>query len=219
MHSILLIEDDAISQKFLTEAITLLPVNLMACTGFGEAEHLCRRYPFDLIISDIHASDGQLYEHVQRLTDIAKILAISAEITPETIEYLQRFGIERVLVKPITITTLHQTITQLLACNSTTILYWDKDKALAALDHNEQILTSLKSMFKAELPPMSVHIQFAFEHDEFDALHTMLHKLKASCGLLGASRLLQECTRLDSEVSKQNLDRFMDATKYTLQLI
>ncbi len=220
MKTVLLIEDDEISQAFMTEAIALLPVECVACSHFSQALQLCQDRQFDLIISDIHTADGRLFDYAATLPRASKILAISADMRPEMIERLMQLGIHDTLAKPMSLPALHAVVRRLLELNtldSTPV--WDKQKALLALGQNEAILSSLKEMFRAELPLMTAQIQQAFECEHPEQIHETLHKLKASCGFLGANRLLQECVRLDADISAQNIERFMAVAKQTLLLI
>ncbi len=220
MKRILLIEDDDISQVFMADAIALLPATCICCTGFALARQLCQDTDFDLIISDVNAADGSLFDHVEFLPANCKKLAVSAEINPSITDRLMKIGMHDVLAKPMSILALHATLSRLLELNDTpTTPHWDKQKALLALGQNESILISLQAMFKAELPLMMKQIQHAFEHQQHNTIRDELHKLKASCGFLGANRLLNECVRLDAEISAQNVDRFMDVAKQTLALI
>lgn len=220
MKTVLLIEDDEISQAFMAQAIALLPANCITCSSFSEAHELCHNTTIDLIISDLNTADGSLFEHSNCLPASCKILAVSAEINASIIERLRKLGIREVMAKPMSITALNQRVARLLESDSMKEpLIWDTQKALQALGHNEQILASLKQMFSAELPLMMSHIQQAFDSQQPEQIHEILHKLKASCGFLGASRLLQECSHLDADISEQNIDRFMDIAQQSLALI
>ena len=222
MKRILVIEDDDISRKFMTEAISLLSAEWRACSGFSEAHRLCRSHRFDLVISDVNTADGCLYEHAGQFPDYCRKLAVSAELTPACSARLQALGVHETLAKPMTIAALHQAIARLLGDHDAGLQelpVWDHAQALAALGHNERILASLKDMFKHELPGMIEQIERAYASGEFVEIQATLHKLKASCGFLGAKRLLDECVRLDAEINQRNLEGFTAAGRMTLSLI
>jgi len=222
MKRILIIEDDEISRKFMVEAISLLPAEWLACSGFSEARSLCLTHRFDLLISDINTVDGSLFEHAGQLPEDCRKLAVSAELTPATATRLQQLGVHETLAKPMTIAALHEVIARLLGSQDgglQPLPIWDHTQALAALGHNERIHASLKDMFKLELPETLEQIERAFQAGAFDEIQATLHKLKASCGFLGAKRLLDECVRLDAEINQRNVDRFTAAGRMTLSLI
>lgn len=222
MKRVLVIEDDDISRRFMTEALSLLPLESQSCAGFAEAHSLLRRQHFDLVVSDINALDGSLHEHAALLPDNCRKLAVSADMTPVLAARLRRLGIDDVLAKPMGVTTLHQAVNRLLetgAGENAARPYWNHAQGLAALGQDERILTSLKDMFRVELPVMTERINSAYHAGSFEEIHATLHKLKASCGFLGAERLLQECYRLDGHIDQANLARFLDAARATLALI
>lgn len=222
MKRVLVIEDDDISRRFMTEALSLLPLEWQSCAGFAEAHSLLDRQHFDLVVSDINTVDGSLHEHAALLPENCRKLAVSADMTPALAARLRRLGIDDVLAKPMGVTTLHQAVNRLLetgAGESSPRPYWNHAQALAALGQDERILASLKEMFRIELPVMAERINSAYHAGASDEIRATLHKLKASCGFLGAERLLQECYRLDGRIDRPNLARFMDAAHATLTLI
>jgi DNA-binding NtrC family response regulator len=221
MKTLLLIEDDDISRRFLTEAITLLPVVWHACTGFSEAGRLCSERHYDLIITDVNAQDGSLFECIGLLPDSCKKLAISAGLDAETNRQLHAIGVQESLEKPLTIAALHSAIGRLLDDGqyaSAPLPIWDHETALKALGHNERILATLKEMFRQELPVMIGQIDLALINGDHADIHATLHKLKASCGFLGAKELLDLCNRLDAEINQANLLAFKAGAARTLTI-
>jgi CheY-like chemotaxis protein len=222
MKRVLVIEDDDISRRFMTDALSLLPLEWQSCTGFAEAHCLLGRQHFDLVVSDINTVDGSLLEHAALLPENCRKLAVSADMTPALAARLRQLGIDDVLAKPMGVGALHQAVNLLLETaggESGMQPYWNHLQAMAALGQDERILASLKDMFRAELPLMMERIDSAYRAGAFGEIHATLHKLKASCGFLGAERLLQECYRLDGHIDQPNLARFSEAARATLALI
>lgn len=222
MKRILVIEDDDISRRFMTEALSLLPHECRSCAGFSEAVRLIRRQRFDLVVSDINAVDGTLLDHAAQLPENCRILAVSADMTPALAARLRLIGIGDVLAKPMGVAALHQAVNRLLAAGAGENAphpFWNHAVAMAALGEDERILATLKDMFKTELPLFTEQIDRAFQAGEFEEMRATLHKLKASCGFLGAERLLQECYRLEEHTDRSSMARFMHAVRGTLALI
>lgn len=222
MKRVLVIEDDDISLRFMTEALSLLPLEWQSCAGFAEARDLLHRQHFDLVVSDVNTADGSLQEHAALLPENCRKLAVSADMTPALATRLRRLGIDDVLAKPVGVAILHQAVNRLLETDSgesSPLPYWNHAQALAALGQDERILASLKDMFRIELPVMVERINSAYNAGASDEIRATLHKLKASCGFLGAERLLQECYRLDGHIDQPNLTRFMEAAHATSALI
>lgn len=222
MKSVMLIEDDEISLYFMTEAISLLPVQLYTCKSFTEARTLLQQYQFDLIISDINLSDGCLFKSATIFPIHTKKIAVSAEITPSITSQLIAIGIHRALAKPMSIAELQQAVISELNLDITLgseNALWDTQKALLALGNNQEILNTLKALFKAELPSMLEQIKQSYGFGNFSKISEILHKLKASCGFLGANKLLAECVALDTNICQERLDNFQKIAMQTWQSI
>lgn len=222
MKSVMLIEDNEISLYFMTEAISLLPVQLYTCKSFAEAKTEFQNQQFDLIISDINLGDGSLFHAAALFPAHAKKIAISAEITPSIATQLTAIGIHRSLAKPMSIAQLQQAIVTELSLDTTLAsetALWDTQKALLALGNNLESLNILKSLFKAELPSMLEQISQSYILGDFSKISDILHKLKASCGFLGANKLLAECDALDSNICQERIDYFQKIALQTLESI
>lgn len=198
--AILLIEDDDISRIFLSEAITLLDVTLTACTCFAEAFAFLSDHRVDLIISDLKLPDGDLFGKAAGFPDRVPVLATSAEVTPDIREHLTGIGIREVLPKPMTVPALHEAIVRL--CGPEPAV-WNQAKALKALGGSRNALQRMQAMFLAELPVASDGVRAAFESGNLAVLQDTLHRLKASCGFLGAEHLLSACQSLDRQPSSK----------------
>lgn len=217
MKHLLLLEDDLISREFMAEALRELPLQLHAASTFESAQRLTQQYGFGLIISDLNLADGNLLTHYQQLPSNVPILAISAELNAQTKQALVKIGIEHALAKPMRISQLHEAVYSAWPAlrNETTRVLWDDEKAQRALGHNPQALVNLKRMFAAELDTMKTQISQAFEAGQQPFIQQQLHKLKASCGFLGAERLLQACYVLDHNPSEQALQHFLEVLDET----
>jgi DNA-binding response OmpR family regulator len=221
MRRVLLLEDDEVSREFLAEALRLLPLELQVGSCFQEAVALCKQDPYDLIICDMNLTDGTLLKDYHRLPGSVPVLAISAEINDVTSSALAAIGIRDILAKPMTVDRLHAAVTAVLAPSAlpSEAPLWNAAQAERALGNNPLILANLKQLFARELLQMQAEISMAFEQQSHQQIHQLLHKLKASCGFLGADRLLQACNQLDADISQANFSVFLAALQETLAAI
>jgi HPt (histidine-containing phosphotransfer) domain-containing protein len=143
---------------------------------------------------------------------------MSAEISPSITSRLTAMGIDCILAKPMSISAIHHAVLQQIECVSQPAI-WDDKKALAVLGNNAESLKSLKSLFNAELPLMMQQIDVEFSNDNHPKITDILHKLKASCGFLGANKLLAECNALEQNICRQSITQFMLVAKQTLETI
>lgn len=218
---ILLIEDDEISRSFLGEALSAPGCEVTACESFADALRRCALGRFELIVSDIRLEDGSLYEMAACLPAGTPLLATSAQVDGGIRERLTVLGIGALLAKPATVAEIRDAVEGVLAkavyLRETAVL--DEQRALAALGGNTAAMTSLKSLFRLELPDMAGKIQQAFDAGDAVAMHAHLHKLRASCGFLGATRLLETCIALDENPDHAQLDSFLGSVQETLAIL
>lgn len=218
MTFILLIEDDEISRIYLTEALKDPDTSIFACENFADAVAFCNGNNFDLIVSDIQLGDGSLFEMFSNLPENVPILATSADLNADTRKRLKQIGIENHLAKPASVDEIQKAVKRILSLESIAdqTPLWNETHALKTLGGNSEALKRLKDLFKSELPAMAEQIKHALDEGETDKVHDILHKLKASCGFLGATRLLQWCHALDSDPSQKHYESFDQALKDTL---
>jgi CheY-like chemotaxis protein len=222
MKRVMLIEDNEISLRFIADAVALLPVQVDECRSFTEAKAMLEQNHYDLILSDIHLEDGDLFHESSFLPRKINKIAMSAEITPGITNRLKALGIDCVLAKPISISEIHATVIQQLEITSQSdieLALWDDNKALSALGNNSDTLRCLKDLFKAELPQMLQQIDVEFNYGNYHKITDILHKLKASCGFLGANKLLAQCYSFERNISQQSMTDFMLIAKQTIETI
>lgn len=221
MIRILLIEDDDVSRAFLADALGVDGSAVHACQGFTEALRHCADAHFNLIVCDIHLGDGSLYDMVPCLPAGTPVLATSAGIDAGIRERLRRLGIKDWLGKPASLAEIRQACAQALGdtASGQGLPVLDEQRALRALAQNHAALASLKALFKTELPDLAERICAAVESGDRESARAVLHKLKASCGFLGAARLLEACNALDAQPDKQRLGPFRQATGETLAIL
>src|SRR5690606_39416472 len=66
---------------------------------------------------------------------------------------------------------------------------WDDRAALAALAGNAEAMRQLRKLFLAELPDQVRQLRACLDADDIAAARAVLHRLKGSCGFVGAAAL------------------------------
>lgn len=70
----------------------------------------------------------------------------------------------------------------------------------------EDEFTNLLQTFLGDLPLQLERLQAAFDQGDADTIFTIAHKLKSSCGSLGALRLMELTRQIEQAGREKNLD-------------
>ena len=225
---ILLVEDDAVSRAFLGEALAMLPAQVDAAASIASALALAGTKRHSLWLIDAHLPDGSGIDcllALRRAHPGIPALAITAQALRDQFDAMCAAGFVEVLQKPITVASLLAPVRRTLGhpFAKSTIEHagkqpaWDEMQALSALGGNPDMVVILRKMFIAELPSQRQRVSRACRENRGDAARDELHKLKASCGFVGAARLLLAVNALsDFPLDPERLAQFEFAVADTL---
>lgn len=229
---LLLLEDDPVSAAFLSAALEALPARVDVAASLAEAETL-RDAGHALWLFDANLPDGTGGELLARWRAwglATPALAHTADARPEEQDALIAAGFADVMLKPLTVARLHDAVGRALdgietseapahdatrdAAAVTGAPHWDDATALRALNDNASIVAAMRDLFLGELPTVRMRITDAFARADADALRAELHKLQASCGFVGAARVLAAVMALrEAPTSREAFVRFEDAVE------
>ncbi|PJK13563.1 response regulator [Lysobacteraceae bacterium NML07-0707] len=196
---LLLVEDDPVSQAFLSEAARSLPADVSCAATAEQACQLARNHHFDAWLIDAHLPDGSGIELLARLRkahgSATPALLHTASQAPEKLAELKTAGFNAVIVKPLPAGAWRNALGRLLNLDpqsrATTPDDWDDASALRALNGNQQALETLRNLFYKELPQQYRKIMDALDAGDSDTALAELHRMKASCAFVGACALQQ----------------------------
>jgi DNA-binding response OmpR family regulator len=195
---LLLVEDDAVSRAFLVDALLALPATVDAADSIAAARRWVAREVHDLWLVDAGLPDGDGIDCLSALREQrpeVPALAVTAEAFEDRRQSLSAAGFVEVLQKPIAIVALQAAVRRILDPASADESgphpsLWDQTQALAAAGGRKETVLALRRLFLEELPRQRGEIVEATVHSDAGAARAILHKLKASCGFVGAHRLL-----------------------------
>lgn len=227
---LLLVEDDVVSAQFLGEVLESLPATLVQSGSCAQALAAARDARFDLWLVDANLPDGTAEALLARLRDThpnpPPALALTADPFEERRERLLAAGFRTVLAKPIQAARLLDIVRAHLGAGPSApnpgnpherVELWDEAGALLAAGGRAESVAALRMLFARELPLDRDRVLQALGTGASEELHDTLHRLKASCGFVGARRLLEAVHALsrapDDPVHRA---RFEDACRSTL---
>ncbi len=229
LPKLLLLEDDPVSAAFLGAVLEALPATVDCCASCAGAESLALASAHALWIFDANLPDGSGVDLLRRLRasgQTTPAIALTAESLRERLDALSAAGFSLVLQKPISAdaltaamrTRLPDAVAAALESSPTASgALWDEGRALAAVGGKPESARVLRELFLEELPAQADGVRLAFALSDHQAIREHLHRLKASCGLVGADRLLAAVNRLASGMDATSLQDFLDAARLQRQ--
>ena len=219
---LLLVEDDPISREFLSEALSALPAQVDAVGDIAAAGWLARERAFDLWMVDAHLPDGDGLACLRRLraSGNAPALAVTASDDRAELDALCAGGFLEVLGKPVSAALAQATVRRLLGlpvagvrepAQGGKLPVWSEADALAAVGGNAASLATLRTMFLGELPGLRAQLRSARAAGDGAGIAAVLHKLKASCGFVGAARLARAVETLSRQPDDEQAWRGFEA--------
>ncbi len=214
---LLLVEDDTISRNFMQAALRALPAEVDAVATAAEAIALPGPHALWLIDARLPDISGAHLLRTLRLRAPATVaLAHTADPSADQRQALLDAGFEEVLIKPLPAAHLQDRVRSRLPLSAAGD--WNEDAALRALNGNRDHVAMLRTLFIDELPGALRTIDHAFDTVDGAAMSAQLHKLRASCGFVGAQRLEQAVIALQrSPASSESMQAFRQAARALLR--
>lgn len=225
---LLLVEDDMTSQGFFQFVLESLPATVDIADSYASAVRLAESVRHDLWLIDVNLPDGDgpsLLQALRARHPATPALAHTADVNAQIQQALQQAGFIATMAKPISRETLIKTVRRALAKtvpgtdNSAVDVApdWDESAALTALNGQQAHVRALRELFLSELPVTRDAVSQALVKHDDDALRAQLHKLQASCGFVGASRLARAVRQLHHDpASRQAQLQFGNAVSALL---
>lgn len=198
--AILLVEDDPTTRAYLQALTETLPARVDTAATMAQALQAAQATHHDLWLVDANLPDGDGATLLARLRaqglDTPAVAHTAARDASE-LDALLRAGFMRALSKPVDAATWRDALTRALRGDrahagaaapgksaDTAPATWDDAAATRALG-GPQHIASLRGLFLAELPGQLAAVQ----GQGAAAMQAQLHRLRASCALVGAARL------------------------------
>lgn len=189
---VLLVEDDPISQAFFRAVLESVPARVDVVATQACALVRAGKTRYDLWLIDLSLPDGSgaelLTQLLQRIPQPPPALAHTADTDPRQRAAALDAGFDELLVKPLPAADLAAAVRAALA-SQVSLPDWDNAAAARALNHDPTNVQALRRLFLAELPGTRAEVMDSARKGDAATLRAHLHRLQASCGLVGARRL------------------------------
>jgi len=235
---ILLVEDDHTTAAFLAAAAEALPAIVDTVGTRAAARVQATNIAYALWLVDAHLPDGDgagLLAELRGLGLATPAIAHTAAREDDLHQALHDAGFDAVLVKPLPAAALRAALAGAMAgrapsriaepragaaagdaARGPALQAWDDDAALRALNGERAHVEALRQLFLAELPSARDLVMAAARRGDHGAVHEALHRLRASCGFVGAARLGQAVVVLQGAPGSSEALAFFDAAAQEL---
>lgn len=237
MNRLLLVEDDPTSRSFLQAASAALPAEVDIADSVEAAYALATVNAYDAWLIDANLPDGTGGALLARLRADGRdtpAIAHTAARERRELDALRAEGFIIALSKPVAAEAWQGAIRRVLVRRAAArrrepapplseprrhgeAPLWNEATALAAVGGNDRNVRGLRELFIGELDGMRTRVGTAAAAGEVEIVRGTLHRLRASCGFVGAERLGLAARVLHGEPeSSDALDVFLttlDATR------
>lgn len=236
MNRLLLVEDDPTSRSFLQAATAALPAEVDIADSVESAYALASTRAYDAWLIDANLPDGTGGALLARLRADGRdtpAIAHTAERERRALDALRAEGFAIALSKPVAADDWQGAIRGVLvrrpadrpsaalsplpeARRSGQAPLWNRHSALTAVGGDMRNVRGLRELFVGELDGTREQIEAAADAGDTATLQGTLHRLRASCGFVGAERLGLAARLLSAEpASAPALQSFLDALAAT----
>jgi len=198
MPKVLLVEDDPVTRAFLHAATQSLDVEIDLAASMREALALADAAVYSAFLLDARLPDGSGSELLEKLrpshSDVPA-LAHTAVTDEAELQRLRGAGFNAAVSKPLSAAAWQAAVRALLPPAAPPL--WDDAAALKILGNRPDDLIALRGLFVHELPAQIKTLEQAAADQDDASINAELHRLRASCGFVGAARLAAaiECWR------------------------
>lgn len=235
---ILLVEDDHTTAAFLSAAAEALPATVDTVGTRAAALAQAANIAYALWLVDAHLPDGDgagLLAELRGIGLATPAIAHTAARDDEVHQALHHAGFEAVLVKPLSASALRAAMAAALAGRPSSRVAesrpgrvddvdpsapaaqaWDDASALRALNGQRGHVDALRQLFLAELPAARELVLSSAHGGDLHALGEALHRLRASCGFVGAARLESAVMALQAAPASAAVLAYFDAAAQEL---
>jgi PAS domain S-box-containing protein len=222
---ILLVEDDRMNQYVMAKLLRKWLSDLSVAENGLQAIEILEKEEFDLILMDLHMPELDGYEAAMKIRDpessVIKhdvpIIALTADITPETRQKVMDSGMNDYITKPTNQDSMFETINKVLINRKTEFVEKQPDTektieekpddfseikqhiklALAGIfDDDLEATLALINRFLKEIPRAIIGINEAFYEKDLSTLNKLVHKIKPGFSYLGFTEVSDKITRI-----------------------
>ena len=211
--SVLVAEDNPVNQEILREQLEALGVRVTLADDGEQALARWKEASFDLVITDVNMPKLDGYQLTRRLRELdpqVPIIGVTANALREEGERCLEAGMNVWLVKPLSLTTLRQTLSAW--CPPSAEAPFGALEAPAPLpqadDLHDWITLSpaMHRLFIATMQDDLLQAQLALQEANTSKLISYVHRMHGSFATVGAANLAEACNQCEMALLREPLN-------------
>ncbi|MBB3046006.1 two-component system sensor histidine kinase BarA [Litorivivens lipolytica] len=200
--SVLVVDDNDSNRLLLSALLEELGTNGTLCASGREAVALCEHQSYPLIILDLQMPDMNGTETARAIRQCALnknsyLVALSAHL-PDESESAALALFDRVLLKPMTLTTL----AQLLQAHSDGEAVVSQALCIERANHQPELAKVLLKRFLFSLEATREEWKSAVSERDSEAVRSLTHQLLGACRYVGVPALELQMETIQSEINE-----------------
>ena len=211
--NVLVAEDNPVNREILKEQLEALGVQVTLAEDGEQALQRWHEAAFDLVITDVNMPKLDGYQLTRRLRSLdaqVPIIGVTANALREEGEHCLEAGMNVWLVKPLSLTTLRQTLTAYCPRPATApLLTLKADAVLQAADDLEDWITlspMMHRLFITTLQEDLAKAQQALQNANTSTLVSYVHRMNGSFATVGAATLAAACNACEIALLREPLN-------------
>gem|GEM_PF-747363 len=230
---ILLVEDDKMNQFVMTKLLKKWLADITIAENGLQAIEMLEKEKFDLVLMDLHMPEMDGYEAALQIRDKnstvlmhdVPVIALTADITPETRQKVMDSGMNDFITKPTNQESMFETINKVIINRKTEFIEKqipEKETAEQKPDDVSEIKQHIKyalagifdddlegtlaliSKFLKDIPRAIIGINEAFYERDLSTLNKLVHKIKPGFSYLGFTEVSDKITRMQILSKSEN---------------
>ncbi|AZY52506.1 hybrid sensor histidine kinase/response regulator [Bordetella avium] len=192
---VLVVEDNPLNQRLFQDQLNMLGCDARVACGGHEALSWLEQESYDVLLTDLSMPEMSGYElaaQVGTRYPALPIVAVTADVNPQTCERCAACGMVRVLDKPLSLEDLGHTLSEV---SGVTRLH--REPVAPRRRRTDKALPDpIWKIFLASSESSLTVLRQAWKNDDIDVLLAELHSLRGAFGVFQLQTLAEQCAEL-----------------------
>jgi two-component system sensor histidine kinase BarA len=223
---VLVVDDNPINLSLVCRLLERTGARIATAENGQQAVQLASDFSFDLVFMDVHMPELSGLKAAEQIRDRevpgihAPIVALTADVVPETRERIFHAGMDDCLLKPVLEEELWTVVRTRLRLGSAvdaaiaagrrrsadskpSLAVWDQELALTITGGDLALAQQMLEMLRDQLPKATEELELLGHRQNWSGLREAAHKLRGSTMYCGVPALDQAVGRLEQTARDQ----------------